>query len=112
MTQLTFTEDELMQSVDYAAPQVEAGHRLHGGFDAEGNYLPPRMKYRAPAFEAWIKQLEANGGQLMPADSSLLAGIRFPSVAQQKLLLLVRPGPYLSGEDAHEVRFLTGPAEQ
>lgn len=87
MTQLSFSEDELMQCDDYAAPQVEAGERLHGGFDAAGDYVSPRMKYRAPAFKAWIEQLESNGGHLMDADSSLLAGVRFPSFGQQKLLL-------------------------
>jgi hypothetical protein len=88
MPQLTFSEDELMESVEYAEPQIEAGHRLHGGFDESGTYIPPRTKYRAPAFEAWQHQLEARGGELMAADSSLLAGVRFPSIPQQKLLLL------------------------
>jgi len=88
MPQLTFTEAELMESVEYAEPQIEAGHRLHGGFDESGTYVPPRTKFRMPAFEAWTKQLEANGGELMAADSSLLAGVRFPSIPQQKLLLL------------------------
>lgn len=87
MTKLVFSEDELMQSIEYSSPQIEAGQRLHGGFDNEGNYLCPRMKNRGPAFEAWTKALEAKGGDLMAADSSLLAGIRFPSYAQQKLML-------------------------
>ncbi len=87
MSQLIFCEEELMQSIDYARPQVEAGNRLHGGFDENGHYLPPRMKHRGPALDVWIRQLESNGGSLMPADSSLLAGVRFPSLAQQKLLL-------------------------
>jgi hypothetical protein len=88
MTKLVFSEDELMQSLDYVSPQIEAGQRLHGGFDAEGNYMCPRMKNRGPAFEAWTKVLESRGGEPMAADSSLLAGIRFPSLAQQKLMLL------------------------
>jgi hypothetical protein len=87
MTQLVFSEEELMQSVDYASPHVEAGHRLHGGFDEAGNYLSPRMKHRAPAFEAWSQQLERDGGELLVADSSLLAGIRYPSLGQTKLML-------------------------
>jgi len=88
MTKLVFSEDELMESIDYASPQIEAGQRLHGGFDKDGNYSCPRMKNRGPAFEAWAKQLESKGGELMAADSSLLAGIRFPSFGQQKLMLM------------------------
>jgi hypothetical protein len=60
---------------------------LHGGFDAEGRYLPPRLLHRAPAIEAWSEALRARGGELLPADSSLLAGVRYPNEAQQKLLL-------------------------
>ena len=87
MTQLRFSPDELMRSHDYARPQVEAGHRLHGGFDEAGTYIPPRTLVREPAIEAWTRALEARGGELMQADSSLLAGIRYPSTAQTKLLL-------------------------
>ena len=32
--QLVYTEEALWRSHDYARPQVVAGHRLHGGFDA------------------------------------------------------------------------------
>ena len=87
MSQLRYTEKELFASHDYAQPQVEAGHRLHGGFDASGRYLSPRLLYRGPAIEAWTEALRDRGGELLPADNSLLAGVRFPSEAQQKLLL-------------------------
>ena len=87
MARRVYEESELLASEDYAAPQIEAGHRLHGGFDAVGRYCPPRMKYRGPALEAWTEALRARGGELLPADSSLLAGIRFPSEAQSKLLI-------------------------
>ncbi len=87
MTKLVFSEEELMQSVDYASPHIEAGQRLHGGFDEAGNYLCPRMKNREPAFDAWSRQLESRGGELLAADSSLLAGVRYPSLRQQKLML-------------------------
>lgn len=87
MTQLVYTEEELMRSVPYAAPQIEAKHRLHGGFDDAGCYVSPRTLFREPAFAAWAQQLRDRGGDLMAADSSLLAGLRFPSFAQQKLML-------------------------
>jgi len=87
MTQLRYSADELMRSHDYARPQVEAGHRLHGGFDSAGRYVPPRTLVRQPALDLWTEQLRARGGDLLAADSSLLSGVRYPSDAQQKLLI-------------------------
>ena len=84
---LRYTREELLRSHDYAEPQIENGQRLHGGFDAAGRYVPPRMLVREPAIAAWTEALRARGGDLLPADSSLLAGIRTPNAAQQKLLL-------------------------
>lgn len=78
---------DLLRSHDYAKPHVVAGHLLHGGFDAEGRYVPPRSLVREPALAAWTAGLRARGGDLLAADASLLAGIRYPGEAQQKLLL-------------------------
>ena len=85
--QLVYTEEALWRSHDYARPQVVSGHRLHGGFDADGRYVPPRALVRGPAIEAWTEALRARGGDLMPADASLLSGLRYPNEAQQKLLI-------------------------
>ena len=87
MTRLRYEPEELLRSHDYARPQTEAGHLLHGGFDAAGRYLPPRILVRKPALDAWTESLRARGGDLLPADSSLLSGVRYPSDAQQKLLI-------------------------
>ena len=87
MTRLRYSADELLRCHDYARPQLEGGHRLHGGFDAAGSYIPPRTLLRQPALDAWTEQLRARGGDLLAADSSLLAGVRYPSDAQQKLLI-------------------------
>lgn len=87
MTQVTFSYDELMQDDDYAKPHVEAGYVLHGGFDAQGRYVSPRMKVRGPALEAWRARLLERGGELLDADESLLSGENFPTVAQSKLML-------------------------
>ena len=84
---LRYTPEELLASHPDLAPQVEAGRRLHGGFDPEGRYVPPRLLHRAPAVEAWIAALRRRGGELLPADASLLAGVRYPSEAQARLLL-------------------------
>jgi hypothetical protein len=84
---LRYTPDELLASHPDLAPQVEAGRRLHGGFDAAGRYVPPRLLHRAPAVEAWTAALRRRGGDLLHADASLLAGVRYPSEAQARLLL-------------------------
>lgn len=87
MARLSYTAEELLRSHDYARAHTAAGQRLHGGFDAEGRYLPPRTLFRVPALAAWSERLRARGGDLLAADATLLAGIRYPSEAQQKLLI-------------------------
>jgi hypothetical protein len=88
LTRTVYTEDELMADCTYARRQVVGEHRLHGGFDADGNYLPPRSLNRPRAIEAWAAALRERGGDLLDADASLLAGARYPTVQQSKLLLL------------------------
>ncbi len=85
---LRYTREELLADDDFARPHVEAGWRLHGGFDAAGRYVSPRMLHRAPAVEAWTDALRSRGGDLLDADASLLGGIRCPNPAQTKLLLM------------------------
>ncbi|MFQ5696696.1 MAG: hypothetical protein ACE5IL_00225 [Myxococcota bacterium] len=87
MSQLVYSREELLRSHDYATEHRAAGRRLHGGFDAEGRYVPPRSLVRGPAIAAWTRALRARGGDLLEADSSLLAGVRYPSEEQIKLLL-------------------------
>lgn len=84
---LCYTEEELLRSHPYARPHVVAGRRVHGGFDESGRYIPPRLLVREPAVDAWTEALRRCGGDLLPADSSLLAGVRYPNEAQQKYLL-------------------------
>ena len=83
---LRYSEDDLLRSHAYDAPQREAGQLLHGGFVA-GAYTPPRTLVRARAVSAWSAALAARGGALLEADASLLAGLQYPSGAQLKLLL-------------------------
>ena len=87
MTKLRYTRDELMADHDYAAPQVVAGRRMHGGFLADGTYQPPRTKVRGPAIEVWTEALRARGGAPFAADASLLDGVRLPNIEQQRILL-------------------------
>lgn len=82
-----YTREELLRSHAIAREHRVAGRLLHGGFDTDGNYLPPRLAGRAPAIAAWTEALRARGGDLLAADASLLAGVRGTNEAQQKLLL-------------------------
>ena len=85
--QLIYTEDELMSEHSGLAPHVILGQRVHGGFHADGRYQPPRSLGREQALEAWAAALVDRGGEVFPADSSLLTGIRLPNADQQKVLL-------------------------
>jgi hypothetical protein len=85
--QLTYTEQELLQDHPGLQPQVILGQRVHGGFDDSGTYRPPRALVREQALDAWSAALRARGGDVFDADSSLLAGARVVSVAQQRVLL-------------------------
>ena len=87
MTQLVYQRDELLCSHEYARSHEVNGQRLHGGFDVQGRYIPPRSLVRVPAIDAWTRALRARGGDLMPADASLLDGLRYPSAVQMKLLI-------------------------
>lgn len=87
MPQLQFTEEALYDDHEYATLHERGGVRLHGGFDSEGRYLPPRSKGRSRAIAAWTAALRERGGELFAADASLLTGARLPNVAQQTLLL-------------------------
>lgn len=85
--QLQYSKDELLSEHDYAEPHVINGRRLHGGFDSNGDYIPPRSKLRPQAIANWTRQLQKHGGDLLDADSSLLTGVRFPNTDQQKFLI-------------------------
>jgi hypothetical protein len=87
MSTLVYSEAELLAEHPYARPQIEAGYRLHGGFDAAGTYLSPRTLRRWPAVKAWQVALEARGFALIDASTKLLRRGNYPSFEQQKLLL-------------------------
>ena len=87
MTKLNYTWDELMASHAYARPHEEAGYRLHGGFDAAGEYISPRTLNRRPAVKAWDEKLTARGWPLIDATVQLLKRGHYPNQAQQRLLL-------------------------
>jgi hypothetical protein len=87
MAKLVWTRDEILADHPYATPHEEAGYRLHGGFDAEGNYVSPRTLHRWPAINAWSDALKTRGHDLVDASQQLMSRGSFPNVAQQSLLL-------------------------
>ncbi len=87
MSRLAYSESELLSDPSFARLHVVKGRRLHGGFDASGNYVPPRSMGRNTALNAWTEALGRRGGTLFAADARLLSGPRLPNVAQQRLLL-------------------------
>ncbi len=87
MTKLNYTRDEIMADHVYAQPQIEAGYRLHGGFDAAGTYVSPRTLNRWPAVEAWQGELKKHGLDIIDASTRLLKRGPYPTVEQQKFLL-------------------------
>ena len=84
---LVYTREELLAEHAYARPLEIAGYRLHGGFDARGDYVPPRTLHRWPAVRAWQRALRARGYPLIEATTRLLEAGPYPNYAQQKLLL-------------------------
>lgn len=87
MARVVFSRDELMAEHAYAKPQIEAGYRLHGGFDANGTYISPRTLHRWPAVEAWQAQVKGRGFPIIDASTRLLKRGAYPGIDQQKLLL-------------------------
>jgi hypothetical protein len=87
MTRLVYTREEIMADHAYATPHVEAGYRLHGGFDAKGTYVSPRTLHRWPAVQAWQEQVTKRGFPLIDATVRLLKRGAYPNAEQQKLLL-------------------------
>ncbi|MBM4336731.1 MAG: hypothetical protein FJ108_12605 [Deltaproteobacteria bacterium] len=87
MAKLVYTEQEIMSDHDYARPHQAMGHRLHGGFDASGHYIPPRTRVRVPAVRAWTDALRARSGDVLAVDPALMSPDRYPNEAQMKLLL-------------------------
>jgi hypothetical protein len=85
--QLHYREAELVADHDVAEPLVAGGIRCHGGFTADGEYVPPRTKHRVPATKAWQQShREQFGTEILDAPIDLWPE-PFPNVAQSKFLL-------------------------
>ena len=85
--QLTYDEAELLASHDYEAPLIAGGVRCHGGFDADGAYVSPRTKHRAPAIRNWQANHRATFGTEL-LDVPLETWPRhYPNVTQARFLI-------------------------
>jgi hypothetical protein len=84
---LILSRAELLSSHAYAAPQLEAGYHLHGGFLADGRYASPRTLVRTPAVERWAQALIDKGADLIDVSQGILPTETWPNFAQSKLLL-------------------------
>lgn len=84
---LVYDEAELLRDHPDLSPHEVAGRRLHGGMHPDGTYQPPRALVREAAIDAWEAALIDRGGEMFPANSSLLTGARIPNVEQHRVLL-------------------------
>jgi hypothetical protein len=89
VAQLIYTAGELLADHAYERPHIEAGYRLHGGFDSDGTYVSPRTLHRWPAIRAWSNALEARNHRLVDSSQQLMVRGNFPTAAQQKFLLRI-----------------------
>lgn len=87
MEKVVYSREEIETDHDYAAPHVVCGQKLHGGFAADGVYVSPRTKGRWPAIDAWHRQLQRRGVDIVEATTDLLTEPNFPNEEQQILLL-------------------------
>jgi hypothetical protein len=85
--QLTWSEQELLATDPVAEPVIAGGVRCHGGFTADGVYVPPRTKHRVPAIVAWQESHRATFGTEIVEAPLELWPEPFPNVAQTKYLL-------------------------
>jgi hypothetical protein len=85
--QVEFTEDELLCDLAVCEPLIAGGVRCHGGFDADGVYVSPRTRFRAPAIEAWGEQnCSWFGTEILDVPLERWAR-SFPNVEQARFLI-------------------------
>lgn len=84
---LRYTREEILTDPDYADRIERAGVLLHGGYDADRTYLPPRSTHRVPAIDAWSARLAAAGHPSRVIDADDVDHAFVPNAEQAKLLL-------------------------
>jgi len=86
-TKLTYTHDELLADHQFTARNRRGDTLFHGGFDAHGDYLPPRSLNRVPAIKAWSARVAAAGNPTVVITREDVRREFFPNVQQTQLLL-------------------------
>jgi GMP synthase-like glutamine amidotransferase len=86
-TRLHYSRDEILTDPDYATRIERSGVLLHGGYAADGTYLPPRSVHRVPAIAAWAAQLEAGGHSSRVIEPDAVDRAFVPNTEQAKMLL-------------------------
>jgi hypothetical protein len=85
--QLSYSGEELLATHDIDEPVFAGGVRCHGGFLADGTYVPPRTKHRVHAIDAWQRShREQLGTEILHAPIDMWPE-PYPNVAQTKYLL-------------------------
>ncbi|WCO66273.1 hypothetical protein PO878_17365 [Iamia majanohamensis] len=84
---LRYTRDELLADPPFVTRIERDGVLLHGGYDAEGRYLPPRSTFRVPAIAAWSEQLASAGAPSRVIEPDAVDRAFVPNTEQAKMLL-------------------------
>lgn len=89
MTQLVYSQDEILAEHDFATKMNHDGRTIHGGLAADGRYQPPRSLHRTDAIRAWSGQVVTAGHKLDVMDRKAVIEMFdfFPTVEQTTLLL-------------------------
>src|SRR5262245_42368631 len=95
--QVEFTAEELLADHPVVEPLVAGGVRCHGGFDADGRYVSPRTRFRAPAITAWQNQHRRLFGTDIVEVPLATWPEHFPNMAQGRFLVEAKvPEPLIS----------------
>ncbi len=87
MSQLNWTEAELLETHAVVEPLIADGVRCHGGFDDSGDYVSPRTKNRWTAIDNWKAEHAKNFGTDLLDIGLDRWPAHYPNVAQAKYLL-------------------------
>ncbi|MEY2470339.1 MAG: uncharacterized protein QOF21_3037 [Actinomycetota bacterium] len=87
MSQLDWTEAELLETHKVVEPLVADGVKCHGGFDDNGDYVSPRTKNRWTAINNWKAEHAKNFGTELLDIGLDRWPAHYPNVAQAKYLI-------------------------
>lgn len=87
MSQLEWTEAELLENHKVEEPLFAGGVKCHGGFNESGEYVSPRTRNRWTAIENWKAEHAANFGTELLDIGLENWPAHYPNVAQAKFLL-------------------------